>query len=60
MMPAPPLTIRFIPFTATDYRAWLTLAIPSYAIGHVEDGQWTLAESLQKSAEAHASLLPQG
>ena len=52
--------IRFAPFTDADYQAWLTLAIPSYALGHVEDGQWTLAESIEKSKEAHALLLPQG
>jgi ribosomal protein S18 acetylase RimI-like enzyme len=52
--------IRFVPFTAADFQAWLTLAIPSYALGHVEDGQWTLAESIEKSKEAHALLLPQG
>ena len=52
--------IRFVPFTSADYQAWLTLAIPSYALGHVEDGQWTLAESITKSTEAHALLLPQG
>ena len=52
--------IRFVPFTDADFQAWLTLAIPSYALGHVRDGQWTLAESIEKSKEAHALLLPQG
>ncbi len=59
-MPAMAVVVRFVPFTPADYQAWLTLAIPSYALGHVEDGQWTLAESIQKSTEAHALLLPQG
>jgi ribosomal protein S18 acetylase RimI-like enzyme len=54
------ILVRFVPFTPADYRAWLALAIPSYALGHVEDGQWTLAESIDKSKEAHALLLPQG
>ena len=53
-------TIRFVPFTDADYQAWLTLAIPLYALGHVQDGQWTLAESIEKSTQAHALLLPQG
>ncbi len=52
--------IEFVPFTEVDFHGWLTLAIPSYALGHVEDGQWTLAESIDKSREAHALLLPQG
>lgn len=58
-MPALP-ELEFVPFTERDFDAWLTQAIPAYALGHVEDGQWTLAESIDKSREAHAALLPQG
>ena len=53
-------TIRFVPFTEPDFRAWLIEAIPSFALTNVEDGRWTLAESIDKSKEAHAALLPQG
>jgi ribosomal protein S18 acetylase RimI-like enzyme len=53
-------TIRFVPFTDVDFHAWLTQAIPAFALTNVEDGRWTLAESIDKSREAHASLLPQG
>jgi ribosomal protein S18 acetylase RimI-like enzyme len=53
-------TIRFVPFTDVDFQAWLSQAIPSYALTNVEDGRWTLAESIDKSREAHALLLPQG
>lgn len=59
-MPSAPPTIRFAPFSDVDFHAWLALAIPAYALGHVRDGQWTLAESIEKSREAHALLLPQG
>jgi ribosomal protein S18 acetylase RimI-like enzyme len=52
--------VRFVPFTEVDFHAWLAQAIPSYALAHVEDGRWTLAESIEKSREAHAELLPQG
>ena len=52
--------VRFTPFTEVDFQAWLTQAIPSYALSHVEDGSWTLAESIDKSRQAHAELLPQG
>ena len=52
--------IRFIPFTEPDFHAWLIEAIPSFALANVEDGSWTLAESIEKSKEAHAALLPQG
>jgi ribosomal protein S18 acetylase RimI-like enzyme len=53
-------TIRFVAFTDVDFHAWLTQAIPAFALTNVEDGRWTLAESLEKSREAHAMLLPQG
>jgi len=59
-MPGPLPDLEFVPFTEVDFQAWLTQAIPSYAIGHVQDGQWTLAESIERSREAHAALLPQG
>ena len=52
--------VRFVPFGEADFEAWLALAVPGYALEHVRDGQWTLAESIGKSREAHASLLPQG
>ena len=53
-------TIRFVAFTETDFHAWLTQAIPAFALTNVEDGRWTLAESIEKSREAHAALLPHG
>ena len=52
--------MRFVPFTDVDFRAWLAQAIPAFALTNVEDGRWTLAESIEKSREAHALLLPQG
>jgi ribosomal protein S18 acetylase RimI-like enzyme len=52
--------VRFVPFTDVDFQAWLTQAIPAFALTNVEDGRWTLAESIAKSREAHAALLPQG
>ena len=53
-------TVRFVAFSAVDFHAWLTQAIPGFALSNVEDGRWTLAESIVKSQEAHAALLPQG
>lgn len=52
--------IRFVPFTDADYRAWLIQAIPEFALTNVDDGRWTLEESIEKSKQAHAELLPQG
>ena len=48
--------IRFAPFTEADFHAWLIEAIPSFALTNVEDGRWTLAESIEKSKEAHAAF----
>jgi len=53
-------TVRFVPFDELDYLAWLTQAIPAFALSKVEDGRWTLAESIAKSQQAHVELLPQG
>lgn len=52
--------VRFVPFSEADYRAWLLQAIPAFALINVEDGRWTLAESIEKSQQAHAELLPHG
>jgi ribosomal protein S18 acetylase RimI-like enzyme len=52
--------VRFVPFTEVDFHAWLLQAIPAFALTNVEDGRWTLAESIDRSKEAHAALLPQG
>lgn len=59
-MRAPRPVVRFAPFTPAEYQAWLAMAIPSYALTNVRERQWTLAESIDKSREAHAQLLPQG
>ena len=52
--------IHFAPFNDVDFHAWLLQAIPAFALTNVEDGRWSLAESIEKSKEAHALLLPQG
>jgi ribosomal protein S18 acetylase RimI-like enzyme len=54
------MAVRFVPFTDVDFHAWLVQAIPAFALANVEDGRWSLAESIEKSQEAHAALLPQG
>jgi ribosomal protein S18 acetylase RimI-like enzyme len=59
-MRAPAPVVRLEPFDEADFAAWLVQAIPAYALAHVQDGTWTLAESVLRSQEAHAALLPQG
>ena len=54
------MAVRFVPFTEIDFHAWLLQAIPAFALTSVQDGRWSLAESIEKSKEAHAALLPQG
>jgi ribosomal protein S18 acetylase RimI-like enzyme len=54
------MAVRFVPFTEVDFHAWLLQAIPAFALSNVQDGRWSLAESIAKSQEAHAALLPQG
>jgi len=53
-------SVRFVPFTDVDFRAWLIQAVPDFALTNVRQGRWTLAESIEKSKEAHAALLPHG
>jgi ribosomal protein S18 acetylase RimI-like enzyme len=54
------MALRFVPFGEVDFHAWLTQAIPAFALANVENGRWTLAESIAKSHETHVHLLPQG
>lgn len=52
--------VRFVPFTEPRFQAWLLQAVPAFALLNVREGHWALAESIVKSQEAHAALLPQG
>ena len=52
--------VRFVAFTEADFHAWLVQAIPAFALTNVQDGRWSLAESIDRSKEAHVALLPQG
>jgi ribosomal protein S18 acetylase RimI-like enzyme len=46
--------------TEAEFSAYLALAIPDFAQGKVEAGQWAPAESLELSRKVYADLLPQG
>lgn len=48
------------PMTQAQYDAWLSDAIVGYAHEHVVSGRWSEAESLQKSRDEYARLLPEG
>lgn len=52
--------VRFVAFSEADFHAWLLQAIPAFALMNVEDGRWSLAESIEKSQQAHVELLPLG
>ena len=53
-------TIELVPFTKEEFEAWLPRAIKEYAHEHVSTGRWSEAESMEKSREEHAKLLPHG
>jgi ribosomal protein S18 acetylase RimI-like enzyme len=46
--------------TSGEYERWVRAAIASYAEDKVASGQWSPDESLERSAEEHAKLLPRG
>lgn len=48
------------PMTEAEYAGWLERKIPAYAADKVASGQWTEAESLEKSRREYAELLPEG
>lgn len=48
------------PMTPTEYLAWKAETIPAYAADKVASGQWSQGESLERSRNEHAELLPQG
>lgn len=52
--------ITLQPMTQAELQRFLEPAILEYAHGHVEDGQWTEAEAVEKSREEFQDLLPQG
>src|SRR5215469_15557220 len=52
--------ITLQPMTPEEYQAYLVTAIAEYAQGHVEDGQWSADEALQRACEEFQSLLSDG
>ncbi|WP_088006432.1 GNAT family N-acetyltransferase [Indiicoccus explosivorum] len=46
--------------TAEEFDEYLSHAIPTYAEEHVRSGRWTKEESLEKSRQEYAELLPDG
>ena len=52
--------IMLHPMTETELQRFLETAIVEYAQRHVEAGQWTAEESVEKSRKEFEDLLPQG
>jgi len=48
------------PMTKEQFEAWLPGSVADYAAEHVASGRWSREESLERSREEHARLLPQG
>ena len=51
---------KLMPMTQPEYEAFLERSIPEYAEEHVRAGNWTEAESLERSRKEFENLLPQG
>nr|WP_295769531.1 GNAT family N-acetyltransferase [Rhodoferax sp.] len=43
-----------------EFSQYLAVAIPDYAQGKIDSGQWAASEALELSRKAYADLLPQG
>lgn len=48
------------PMTEAELQDFLEPAIAEYAQGHIDDGQWTEDEALEKSRKEFHDLLPEG
>ncbi len=48
------------PMTPAEYEPWLKAGIQEYADEKVRAGNWSADEALERSAEEHRKLLPQG
>jgi ribosomal protein S18 acetylase RimI-like enzyme len=51
---------ELVPMTEAEFSAYLESAIPDFARGKVESGQWAPEESLELSRKGYADQLPQG
>lgn len=52
--------VNLQPMTEAEFHSFIEPAIVEYAQGHVEDGQWTEAEAVEKAHQEFQDLLPQG
>lgn len=55
-----PRAVRLDPMTPAEFDEWLVEAIPSYAAEKAACGQWPADQALDRSAQAHRDLLPDG
>jgi len=51
--------IQLVPMTQSEFDSYLESSIPEYAADKVRAGNWTEAESLERSRKGYADLLPQ-
>ncbi len=52
--------VQLQPMTSAEYEPWLEGDIREYADEKVRAGNWSAADALERSAEEHRKLLPQG
>lgn len=52
--------VKLVPMTEQDFGAYLSTAVREYAEDRVRAGLWPTEGALERSAEEHRSMLPQG
>ena len=54
------VSVRLVPMSEASLKAFLQEAVPSYAKDHVDAGNWTAEEALEKARQQYDELLPEG
>jgi RimJ/RimL family protein N-acetyltransferase len=52
--------VQLLPMTPAEYESWLANKIRAYADEKAQAGSWEAADALERSAEEHRELLPDG
>ena len=52
--------VELVPMNEAEFRAFLAVAVPSYAQDKVDAGNWQQAQALEFAAQAFKELLPNG
>ena len=53
-------SVRLVPMSEAGLKAFLQEAVPGYAQDHVDAGNWSAEEAVEKAQQEYDELLPQG